>query len=88
MHFRTPVGSGRHFDADEQWEECPLERNAGLAHQCLVALRVVKLGSVSGDEIRLPGAVLRGSAIQLMGSAVRGRGGVASRWSRTVLVMR
>lgn len=35
-----------------------------------IPIRFVQIGSVSGQEIRLPGAVLRASAIDLMGSGI------------------
>lgn len=35
-----------------------------------VPIRFVQIGSASGDEISLPGAVLRASAIELMGSGI------------------
>lgn len=71
------------LDANEQGEQGPVERNPSLLDERLVAprlvhraddiavpIRFVQIGSVSGSKIILPSAVLRSSAIELMGSGL------------------
>lgn len=71
-HFKQQFESGVDVVIDYLWgknAECIL-RAAAKGGAEGVPIRFVQVGSVSGTEITLPSAVLRSSAVELMGSGI------------------
>jgi NADPH:quinone reductase-like Zn-dependent oxidoreductase len=70
--FKEQFAEGVDIVIDYLWgksAECLLKAGA-KAGKDAVPIRFVQIGSVSGKEITLPSAVLRSSAIELMGSGI------------------
>ncbi|MBA8879107.1 quinone oxidoreductase family protein [Phyllobacterium myrsinacearum] len=70
--FREQFASGVDVVIDYLWGDSAesLLICAAKAGKDAVPIRYVQIGSISGPEISLPGAVLRSSAITLMGSGI------------------
>ncbi len=70
--FKEQFASGVDVVIDYLWGESAesLLISAAKAGKDAVPIRYVQIGSISGSEINLPGAVLRSSAITLMGSGI------------------
>jgi NADPH:quinone reductase-like Zn-dependent oxidoreductase len=70
--FKEQFASGVDVVIDYLWGESAesLLISAAKAGKDAVPIRYVQIGSVSGSEISLPSAVLRSSAITLMGSGI------------------
>jgi NADPH:quinone reductase-like Zn-dependent oxidoreductase len=70
--FREQFAGGVDVVLDYLWGESAesLLTSAAKAGRDAVPIRYVQIGAISGAEITLPGAVLRSSAITLMGSGI------------------
>lgn len=70
--FREQFAGGVDVVLDYLWGESAesLLTSAAKAGKDAVPIRYVQIGAISGAEISLPGAVLRSSAITLMGSGI------------------
>jgi NADPH:quinone reductase-like Zn-dependent oxidoreductase len=70
--FRQEFAGGVDVVLDYLWGESAesLLTSAAKAGKDAVPIRYVQIGAISGPDINLPGAVLRSSAITLMGSGI------------------
>ena len=70
--FRAEFAAGVDVVLDYVWGASAetLIVAAAKAGRDTVPIRVVQIGAMSGNDIRLPGAALRSSALQLMGSGI------------------
>ncbi len=70
--FREQFAGGVDVVLDYLWGESAesLLTSAARAGKDAVSIRYVQIGAISGADISLPGAVLRSSAITLMGSGI------------------
>jgi NADPH:quinone reductase-like Zn-dependent oxidoreductase len=70
--FKQQFAAGVDVVVDYLWGDSALclLTSAAKAGAAAVPMRFVQIGAVSGSEINLPGAVLRSSAITLMGSGI------------------